>query len=215
MIKEGYKFGSPPLALGFALICVARFGGKGGVWGLAVGGVLVVLGLFVFYFFRDPERRIPSDPDAVVSPGDGHVVEIVEEAMEATPGKRISIFLSVFDVHVNRAPVAGRIAGVEYRPGKFYAAMRKRASEQNEMNVITVATPGGDVVFKQIAGAIARRVLCWKAAGDTVALGERVGMIRFGSRVDVWLPKDAEILVRRGQKVAGGSSILAKWNSTV
>lgn len=215
MIKEGYKFGLPPLALGLALICVAKFGGTGGVWGLAVGGVLVVLGLFVFYFFRDPERRIPSDPDAVVSPGDGHVVEIVDEAMGATQGKRISIFLSVFDVHVNRAPVAGRIAGVEYRPGKFYAAMRKRASEQNEMNVITVATPSGNVVFKQIAGAIARRVLCWKTVGDTVALGERVGMIRFGSRVDVWLPKDAEILVRRGQKVAGGSSILAKWNSTV
>ena len=110
-----------------------------------------------------------------MSPGDGHVVEIVDEPMGETPGKRISIFLSVFDVHVNRAPVAGRIAGVEYRPGKFYAAMRKRASEQNEMNVITVATPGGNVVFKQIAGAIARRVLCWKATGDTVALGRTRG----------------------------------------
>ncbi len=139
MVKEGYKFGLPPLAVGIALICLWEFVGVGGVWSLALGIVFVVLGLFVFYFFRDPERRIPGDPGAVVSPGDGHVVEIVDEPMGDVPGKRISIFLSVFDVHVNRSPVAGRIAGVEYRPGKFYAAMRKRASEQNEMNVITVA----------------------------------------------------------------------------
>src|SRR5208282_3611645 len=129
-------------------------------------------------------------------------------------GKRISIFLSVFDVHVNRAPVAGRIVSVDYRPGRFFAAMRQRASQENEQNVITVATPRGNIVFKQIAGAIARRVICWKRAGEPVASGERVGMIRFGSRVDLWLPMDAEIQVRRGQKVAGGSSVLAKWKST-
>jgi len=174
-----------------------------------------VLAIFIFFFFRDPDRTIPTDPDAVVSPGDGHILEVLDEPMGAQPGQRITIFLSVFDVHVNRSPIAGKIVSVEYRPGKFYAAMRKRASEQNEMNVITVATPRGNIVFKQIAGAIARRVLCWKGVGDAVALGERVGMIRFGSRVDLWLPKDAEILVRRGQKVAGGSSILAKWKSTV
>jgi phosphatidylserine decarboxylase len=215
MVKEGLKFGLPPLILGLALVCLAKLAGIGGVWVFAVGIVLAILGVFVFFFFRDPERQIPGDTNSVVSPADGHVVEIVEESMGSQPGQRISIFLSVFDVHVNRSPVAGRIAGVEYRPGRFYAAMRKRASEQNEMNVITVATPRGNIVFKQIAGAIARRVLCWKAAGDAVALGERVGMIRFGSRVDLWLPKDAEILVRRGEKVAGGSSILAKWKSTV
>jgi phosphatidylserine decarboxylase len=176
--------------------------------------ILVVLGLFVLYFFRDPNRTVPADADAVVSPADGHVIEIVDEAMNGAAGRRISIFLSVFDVHVNRSPIAGRIAKVEYKPGRFYAAMRKRASEQNEMNVITVATPRGDIVFKQIAGAIARRVICWKSPGEAVGLGERIGMIRFGSRVDVWLPSDSQIVVRRGQKVAGGSSILARWKST-
>ncbi len=215
MVKEGFKFGLPPLLLGVGLVLLAELAGVGGLWTLSAGIVLCVLGLFVFFFFRDPERKIPAEPNAVVSPADGHVVEIVEEAMGSQPGQRISIFLSVFDVHVNRSPVAGKIAAVEYKPGRFYAAMRKRASEQNEMNVISVATPGGNIVFKQIAGAIARRVLCWKASGDAVALGERVGMIRFGSRVDLWLPPDAEIVVRRGQKVAGGSSILAKWKSTV
>jgi phosphatidylserine decarboxylase len=214
MIKEGYKFAAPPLLLAAALLALSSSGSPWHVARLIAECVLVALGLFVLYFFRDPNRTIPGDADAVVSPADGHVVEILEEPMNGTPGRRISIFLSVFDVHVNRSPIAGRIAKVEYKPGRFYAAMRKRASEQNEMNVITVTTPRGDIVFKQIAGAIARRVLCWKAPGDVVGLGERIGMIRFGSRVDIWLPMDSQIVVRRGQKVAGGSSILAKWKST-
>lgn len=214
MVKEGYKFATPPLVLGIVLLVLGQ---EFLTWRTTlgiVGAVFVVLGFFVLYFFRDPERHIPADADAVVSPADGHVVVITDEPLNGTPGQRISIFLSVFDVHVNRTPVAGRIASVNYKPGRFYAAMRKKASEQNEMNVITVATPRGEIVFKQIAGAIARRVLCWKSAGESVGLGERVGMIRFGSRVDVWLPADAQILVSRGQKVAGGSSILAKWKST-
>jgi phosphatidylserine decarboxylase len=127
------------------------------------------------------------------------------------PGKRICIFLSVWDVHVNRAPVEGVIRKVQYRPGRFYAALRSRASTENEQNVIHISSPRGEMVFKQIAGWIARRVLCWKSAGEPVALGERVGMIRFGSRVDVWLPREAEIVVRKGQHVAGGSDILARW----
>jgi phosphatidylserine decarboxylase len=216
MIKEGYKFAAPPLLLA-ALIFALSSNDSGGGWHLArliAEIVLIVLGLFVLYFFRDPNRTIPSEADVVVSPADGHVIEILDEAMNGTPGRRITIFLSVFDVHVNRSPLAGRIAKVEYKPGRFYAAMRKRASEENEMNVITVATPRGDIVFKQIAGAIARRVICWKAPGASVGLGERIGMIRFGSRVDIWLPMDSQILVRRGQKVAGGSSILARWKST-
>jgi phosphatidylserine decarboxylase len=171
------------------------------------------VGAFVLYFFRDPDRAIPSDTGVVVSPADGRVVEIVEERFDDKPGHRISIFLSVWDVHVNRAPVEGRIKQIEYRPGNFYAALRARASEDNEQNVIRLSTPKGEMAFKQIAGWIARRVLCWKAEGDQVARGERVGMIRFGSRVDVWLPPEAQIVGERGQHVAGGSSILALWNS--
>lgn len=179
-----------------------------------LGGLLIFLGLFVLYFFRDPERAIPAEPGAVVSPADGRVVEIVNEPHNGEAGRRVSIFLSIWDVHVQRAPVAGTVAAVDYRPGRFYAALRARASAENEQNVISLATPRGTLVFKQIAGAIARRVLCWKKPGEEVSLGERVGIIRFGSRVDVWLPLAAEVAVRRGQKVQGGASILAKWNST-
>jgi phosphatidylserine decarboxylase len=202
MVQEGFRFGVPPLALGLAAAVL------GWTW---VGVALVFLGLFVLYFFRDPERTPPQDAEAVVSPADGRVLEIVDEDFAGRPGRRISIFLSLWDVHVNRAPVAGRIRKLEYRPGRFYAALRSRASTENEQNVIHLETQRGEMVFKQIAGWIARRVLCWKREGDTVALGERVGMIRFGSRVDVWLPPEARIVVARGQFVAGGTSVLARW----
>jgi phosphatidylserine decarboxylase len=205
MVKDGYKFALPPLVLGLLALI------PGWKWPAAL---LIFLGLFVLYFFRDPERAIPLEQGAVVSPADGRVVEIVEEAFEGQPGRRVSIFLSVWDVHVNRAPAAGTIRRVEYRPGRFYAALRARASAENEQNVIHLATPAGEMAFKQIAGWIARRVICWKREGDAVARGERVGLIRFGSRVDVWLPPAAEITVRRGQKVAGGASVLARWNAT-
>ena len=167
------------------------------------GAILIFLGLFVFYFFRDPQRKIPADPNNIVAPADGHVVEIVDEMLDSVTGHRISIFLAIWDVHVQRAPVAGRIADVVYRPGKFYAAFRSAASRENEQNIIYIDTPQGRVVFKQIAGAIARRVLCWKSEGEMVALGERVGMIRFGSRVDVWLPAETRVVVRRGQNGKG------------
>jgi len=205
MVKDAYKFALPPLAAG--LLClIPRW------WWPA--GLLIFLGLFVFYFFRDPERAIPAEPGAVVSPADGHVVAIVEEPFDGVMGRRISIFLSIWDVHVQRAPLAGKIARLEYKPGKFLGAYRSSASTLNEQNVIYMDTPQGRLVFKQIAGAIARRVLCWKREGDTLALGERVGMIRFGSRVDIWLPVAARIVAKQGQMVHGGASILAKWNST-
>ena len=207
MVKEGYKFGLPPLLLGV----MALAGGWNWMAARWAGGVLIFLGLFVLYFFRDPDRAAPQDSDAVVSPADGHVVEIVDEDFDGRPGRRISIFLSVWDVHVNRAPVAGQIRKVDYKPGRFYAALRARASTENEQNVIHLTTDRGEMVFKQIAGAIARRVLCWKAPGDAVGIGERVGMIRFGSRVDVWLPREAEIVAKKGKFVAGGSSLLARW----
>ncbi len=211
MIKEGYLFSAPPLVVGLALLALNRFVFSNAAWLNWFAGVCMFLGVFVLYFFRDPERAIPADASAVVSPADGRVVEIVDEAWEGKPGRRISIFLAVWDVHVQRAPVAGNITRIDYRPGQFYAAMRARASVENEQNVFRVTTPRGEIMFKQIAGWIARRVVSWKAAGDAVTRGERVGMIRFGSRVDVWLPPEAEIAVRKGQHVAGGSDILARW----
>ena len=204
MVKDAYRFAMPPLLLGLIFLWL------GWKW---PAGVFLILGFLVCYFFRNPARAIPSEPDVVVSPADGKVVVIVDEPMGTRPGKRISIFLSVFNVHVNRAPVAGRVTKVEYRPGKFYGAYRSRASIENEQNVIAIETPAGEMVFKQISGAIARRVISWKALGDQVSKGELFGIIRFGSRVDVWLPADAEIVVALGDKVAGGSSILARWKS--
>lgn len=205
MVVEGYKFGLPPLVLG--ILCAAM----GWMWS---GGLLIFLGLFVFYFFRDPERAIPAGAENIVSPADGRVVEIIDEPLDSVPGRRVSIFLAVWNVHIQRAPVAGSIADVVYRPGRFYGAFRGKASQLNEQNLIYIDSPQGRVVFKQIAGAIARRVLCWKSKGETVALGDRVGMIRFGSRVDVWLPAATRVVVSLGQNVKGGESILAQWNST-
>jgi phosphatidylserine decarboxylase len=203
MVKDGYLFALPPLILGIVLLAFR--------WWWA--SVFVALGLFIFYFFRDPERQIPNDPDAVVSPADGRIVEIAEESLGDRLGKRVSIFLSVFDVHVNRAPVGGKIRCVEYTPGRFMAAWKGKASTENERNLVAIETPRGEMTFTQIAGWIARRIVFWKSIGDHVAMGERVGMIRFGSRVDVWLPVEAEILVQRGQKVAGGATELARWQS--
>jgi phosphatidylserine decarboxylase len=202
MVKEGYYFGLPLLVLGGAAYLAQ--------W-TVVAVLLVCLALFVFSFFRDPERAIPAEPGAIVSPGDGRVVVVTDEENAGRPGKRISIFLAVWNVHVNRAPAAGVITKMEYRPGKFLAAMRERASMENEQNVFTLSSEAGDMVFKQIAGLIARRVVSWKQEGERVARGERIGLVRFGSRVDVWLPKDAEILVRVGENVKGGSSVLALW----
>ncbi len=202
MVKEGYYFGLPLLALGGAAYLAQ--------WTIAAI-VLVCLAIFVFSFFRDPERAIPAEPGAIVSPGDGRVVVVTDEEDAGRPGKRISIFLAVWNVHVNRAPAAGVITKMEYRPGKFLAAMRERASMENEQNVFTLSTDAGEMVFKQIAGLIARRVVSWKKEGERVARGERIGLVRFGSRVDVWVPKDAEILVKLGENVKGGSSVLARW----
>ena len=202
MVKEGYKFAAIPLLLGF-IAAVLHW-----VW---LAGIFIVLGLFVLFFFRDPNRIPPQDPSVIVSPADGRVMEIIDEAFNGKPGKRISVFLSIFDVHVNRSPVAGRITAIEYRSGKFYAAMRGRASEENEQNAFHVLTDRGEMVFKQIAGWVARRIVVWKTVGDSVMRGERVGMIRFGSRMDIWLPEGTEILVKSGQHVAAGSSPLARW----
>jgi phosphatidylserine decarboxylase len=178
----------------------------------AYAAPLFVLALFCLYFFRDPNRTIPEGLVAV-SPADGKVVGIIGDGIGAE-STRISIFLNIFDVHVNRAPIAGRIANVEYTKGQFLVASREDASSQNERNTVTITgTTAGDstsVRFSQIAGLIARRIVFYKKLGDTVQKGERVGLIKFGSRVDVFLGPEWEIKVRPGERVSGGSSILAK-----
>lgn len=167
---------------------------------------LFLVALFCLYFFRDPERAIP-DGAVVVSPADGKLVAI---RTDAAGQSRISIFLNIFDVHVNRAPIAGKIARVEYTKGQFLVASREVASSQNERNTVTIEGDGTRVGFSQIAGLIARRIVFSKNAGDQVEKGERVGLIKFGSRVDVYLGPDWDIAVKVGERVSGGSSILAR-----
>ncbi len=167
---------------------------------------LWILAVFCLYFFRDPERTIPSGSVAV-SPADGKVVAVKSESPTL---QRISIFLSVFDVHVNRAPIGGTIEKVQYQEGKFHVASREVCSDQNEQNVVTVRGDGTSVIFKQIAGLIARRIVFRPKPGDRVAAGDRVGLIKFGSRVDVLFGPEWEIVVKPGMRVAGGSSVLAR-----
>ena len=202
MVKESYTFGLPPLALGGVFFLLH--------WYIAAV-VLVILGLFVFSFFRDPGRVIPAEMGAVVSPADGRVMVVKEEQNAGRPGTRISIFLAIWNVHINRSPAAGTITKLEYRPGKFLAAMKERASVENEQNVFTLSTDAGEMVFKQIAGLIARRVVSWKKPGDQLARGERIGLMRFSSRMDLWVPKEAQIVAKVGDRVEGGTSILARW----
>jgi len=202
MVKEGYYFGVPPFLLG-GLAVVFHW------W--IVGGLLVALALFCFSFFRNPDRQIPDDPSAIVSPADGRVVVVTEEQNAGRPGMRISIFLAIWNVHVNRSPASGVITKVEYHPGKFLAAWDPRASTQNEQNIFTLATSHGNIEFRQIAGLVARRVVSWKKAQETVGAGERIGLVRFGSRVDLWVPAGSLILIKVGDNVSGGSSVLARW----
>jgi phosphatidylserine decarboxylase len=167
---------------------------------------LWILAAFCLYFFRDPERPIPSGPVAV-SPADGKVVAVKADG----PGvNRISIFLNIFDVHVNRTPIGGTISAVKYQPGCFLVANREECSTQNEQNVVTVEGDGTRVVFKQIAGLIARRIVFRKKPGDRVQTGERIGLIKFGSRMDVLLGPEWEITVQPGTRVSAGSSVIAR-----
>jgi phosphatidylserine decarboxylase len=175
------------------------------------GGTFVILLAFVLNFFRDPERRVPQDPKLVLSPADGKIVKIVDAPADGPLGpgyKQVSIFLNVFDVHVNRAPIAGRIVDVKYNPGAFLPAFDDKASEKNEQNRVIMEDGSFRMAFTQIAGLIARRIVFKKHVGDSVAAGERVGMIKFGSRTDVFLPASVTIAVKLGDKVKGGLSII-------
>lgn len=188
---------------------LALAGGGALVWYLAspwFGLPLFLLAAFCLFFFRDPERAIPPGPVAV-APADGKVVAVKQE----TPTRqRISIFLNIFDVHVNRTPVPGTVASVKYQPGRFMVASREACSAENEQNVITVEGEGTTVVFRQIAGLIARRVVCRVKPGDRVAKGDRIGLIKFGSRMDVLFGPEWEITVSPGMRVSAGSSIIAR-----
>jgi phosphatidylserine decarboxylase len=173
------------------------------VLGLYVAVVLLLLlSGFVGFFFRNPAREIPSDPRVIVSPADGRIVKI-ERVGNVT---KLSIFLSIFDVHVNRSPIGGRIEAIDYKRGKFKPAFKHAASVENERNTIMVSRGDVKLVFTQIAGIIARRVICWKEVGDNVAKGELIGLIRFGSRVDVLFPAGTDVTVRAGARVFGGST---------
>jgi phosphatidylserine decarboxylase len=175
-----------------------------GWWG--VTGVGLVLTVGVALFFRDPERSIPQTLETIVSPADGRVMEIVPENAQT---RRISIFLSLWDVHINRAPYGGVVQSVVYTPGKFLAAYRQEASWVNEANTVTIADHGREFMVKQIAGILARRIVCRVRPGDTLEKGQRYGLIRFGSRTDLLLPATAEIAVQVGDVVRGGETILA------
>ena len=195
IVKDAFRFLIPLL-----VSSVLAF-----VLGLYPAAFLVMLlAAFVAFFFRNPKREIPSDPSVIVSPADGRVVK-VERVGSVT---KLSIFLSIFDVHVNRSPIAGCIEAIDYKKGKFKAAFNHAASVENERNVIMVAQGDIQLVFTQIAGIVARRIVCWKRVGDTVAKGELVGLIRFGSRVDVLFPAGTEATVGPGVRVRGGSSAI-------
>ena len=204
MVRDGYHYA---LALVVAGVLVGWFARP--VWAL----VPCLLALFFLWFFRDPERVIPDAPGAVVSPADGKVtdVSIVDEGGERV---RISIFLSVFDVHVNRSPIAGIVREVRYQRGKFLNAMNQTSAELNEQNIVRVDGEGQTVVFKQIAGLLARRIVFRPKVGDRVERGQRVGLIKFGSRVDVLFDAAAALQVKVGDRVQGGASILAYLQPT-
>jgi phosphatidylserine decarboxylase len=167
-----------------------------------------LLGAFFLWFFRDPERRIPDGPGVIVSPADGKVTAISQFTDGNQRKQRISIFLNVFDVHVNRSPIAGTITGISYQKGKFGNAMSAESSDVNEQNIVTMNGEGQTIIFKQIAGLLARRIVFNPRTGDKLERGERVGLIKFGSRVDVIFDEGIDLSVKVGEHVAGGSSIL-------
>jgi phosphatidylserine decarboxylase len=178
-----------------------------GFWWIA--GFLLLVTLFMAFFFRDPKRVPPSDPDVVVSPADGKVTRIGPASSNADLTV-ISIFLSPLDVHINRSPIRGKIVDVLYSPGKFLMATNEKASLVNEQNALTIQGEKITVVCKQIAGILARRIVCWKAEGDSLGLGERFGMIKFSSRTDVLLPANVRVTVKEGDRVRGGTTVIGR-----
>ena len=197
IVKESIPYIVVPVLLAAAAAAL-------GFW--YVAGIFFLVALFMAFFFRDPKRVPPSDPDVVVSPADGKVTRI--DAVES--GTVVSIFLSPFDVHINRSPISGKIVNVLYSPGKFLMATNEKASLVNEQNALTIQGEKITVVCKQIAGILARRIVCWKATGDSLGLGERFGMIKFSSRTDLLLPANVRVTVKEGQRVRGGITVIGR-----
>jgi phosphatidylserine decarboxylase len=210
MVRDGYIY-----ALVFVVVAAFCNVFTRSVW---LSLIPLLLAAFFLWFFRDPHRMIPAGNCLIVSPGDGRVTEAVSITTPEGTLQRISIFLSVFDVHVNRAPIAGTVTRVHYQKGQYLNAMNPASAERNEQNVVTLRGQGADagfeISFKQIAGLLARRIVCRCAPGQTVERGERVGLIKFGSRVDVLLPANAELRVKVGDRVKGGASVLAAVSSS-
>ncbi len=205
MVRDGYIYGLSLLVVAGTLAWLTH----SWIWPV----IPVLLAAFFLWFFRDPARQIPVGPGVIVSPGDGHVTEAATITTPDGPRQRISIFLSVFDVHINRSPIGGVLRDVRYQKGQFLNAMNPASAERNEQNSVTVRGQGPDagcdVTFKQIAGLLARRIVFNCSEGQVVVRGQRVGLIKFGSRVDVLLPPSAQLRVKVGQRVRGGASILA------
>jgi phosphatidylserine decarboxylase len=201
MVRDGFFY-----ALGLGIVAAVLWYMNMPVW---LWVLPIVLAAFFLWFFRDPNRIIPQNPGQVVSPGDGVVTEA--EWIETISGSRlrVSIFLNVFDVHVNRAPVGGVVTVCEFRKGEFMNAMKPESVLNNEQTLITIDTGEYEVSFKQIAGLLARRIVCNLKVGDRVARGQRIGLIKFGSRVDVLIPAAANLKVKTGSRVKGGSTVLA------
>lgn len=207
--REGWVFILVPCG-GALLLFAAAALLDGSVLGW-VGGLLLTLAAFSVFFFRDPARRPPQGQEAVLAPADGRVTE-AGPAREGEPGTlRVSIFLSLFDVHVNRSPEAGRVEAVRYREGEFRAAFRRDAARRNERNELEMSTARGTIRIRQIAGVLARRIVCRARPGDRLEAGERFGLIRFGSRTDALLPRGVMLLVRPGDRVRGGETPIARW----
>lgn len=201
MVRDGYYYALPLIAAGILLGWLTR-----PAWAI----IPFLLAFFFLWFFRDPERVIPADPGAVVSPGDGKVTDLAPVTVGNEKRLRISIFLSVFNVHVNRSPVSGVLREVRYQRGKFMNAMNVASADRNEQSIATVECDDGQwVIFKQIAGLLARRIVFYPKVGDRLERGQRVGLIKFGSRVDVLLDAGARLNVKVGDHVKGGSSVLA------
>lgn len=210
MVKDGYLWVLVPLLAGLAAGSLYLFWPALPLLVLCV--VLLLLAAFMAYFFRDPQRAVPTESGLVISPADGKVTRIERLAGDADGSPTVvSIFLSPFDVHVNRAPIAGEVIDVTYTKGRFIAATSDDASLVNEQNAMTIKGEKMTVVCKQIAGVLARRIVCWKRPGDRLELGERFGLIKFGSRTDLVLPQGVEVLVRVGERVSGGVTIIGRY----